>query len=379
MRRVRAAFKACANFSTPTLEARLWDRDSWIGRPRPSYRVSWFAPPVLFYAPECLQHVNVPGHVEGPQRIEAIVRKLAALGLALDSKIPQPATREQIEAAHTKEYVDLVETFGEGYLDTDTAIHESTHLYARLAAGTGITAALASEHEERPSFALVRPPGHHAGPGYGGGFCYFNNVAIAAFALLEHLPRVAILDLDAHHGNGTQDIFAARRDVLYLSIHQYGIFPGTGPAEDVGEGKGTGYTVNVPLPSRSGDATYVLAFDELIGPIVQQFLPGAILVSFGVDAHYKDPLTDLRLSSPGYVSLVERTLDLARSSAHGRIAFVLEGGYHLPSLAEVVAGTCAAFRKEAVHLQFGEVTDSSGRGRDAVRNARRIHGKFWRL
>jgi len=140
-----------------------------------------------------------------------------------------------------------------------------------------------------------------------------------------------------------------------------------------------GYTVNLPFPPRAGDSTYALAFEEIIGPIVREYLPEAILVSLGADAHYKDPLTSLGLSSPGYVSLAEKTLKLARSVANGRVAFVLEGGYHLPALAEVVAGTYASFRGEAVHLQFREVLDAGERGKEVVRRARKVHEEYWDL
>jgi acetoin utilization deacetylase AcuC-like enzyme len=334
---------------------------------------------VLVYAPDCTRHVNLPGHVESPERLVAIVRKLEGLASPKDWTAPSPATRAQIETVHAESYVDLVENFGEGYLDTDTAIHPETPTYARLAAGGAITAAVACVETGRPTLALVRPPGHHAGPDYGGGFCYFNNVAIAAAQVLDRYPRVAILDFDAHHGNGTRDIFAARRDVLYISIHQYGIFPGTGPAEDVGEGAGLGYTVNIPFAARAGDSSYDLAFDELLGPIVREYRPGAILVSLGADAHYKDPLTSLGLSSPGYMSLVGKTLDLARSVAAGRIAFVLEGGYHLPAMAEVIAGTYASFRGEEIHMQFRDIVDTSVRGKEVVRRVRKVHGEYWDL
>lgn len=323
--------------------------------------------------------MNAPGHVESPERLAAIAVKLEALGLLEEYTIPEPASRAQVESVHARTYADLVEGFGEGFLDPDTAIHPETATYARLAAGGAVAAALASVETKAPAFALVRPPGHHAGRDYGGGFCYFNNVAIAAAALLQRLSRVAILDFDAHHGNGTSDIFAANRKVLYVSTHRWGIFPGTGPAEYVGEGAGEGFTVNVPFPARAGDASYELAFREVIDPIVRQFRPESILVSFGGDAHYKDPLTDLALTSPGYLWLADRTIELAKSVAHGRVAFVLEGGYHLTALAEVMAGTVARFRGESIHVQFREKQDVRGRGREALERTKKAHADFWDL
>ena len=334
---------------------------------------------VLVYPPDSVRHVNMPGHVESPQRIEAIVQKLDTLRLLKDYVVPEAASRAQIEAVHTPSYVALVESFGNGYLDTDTAVNPTTYGCARLAAGGAVAAALGCVESGRAALALVRPPGHHAGPDYGGGFCYFNNVAVAAKVLRTSLSRVAILDFDAHHGNGTSDIFATSPDVLYVSTHQWGIYPGTGPAEYAGEGQGKGFTVNIPFPARAGDASFGRAFSDIVAPIVRQFRPEVILVSLGVDAHYRDPLTGLGLSSPGYVALAEGTLALAKSVSRGRIAFVLEGGYHLPALAEVVAATFALFRGESVHLQFTEGTENRDGGRETVKRVAKVHEEYWDL
>ena len=334
---------------------------------------------MLVYPPDCVRHVNLPGHVESPQRIEAIVRKLDTLHLLKDYVIPDPASRADVESVHAKGYANLIETSGEGYLDPDTAVHPDTFGFARLAAGGALAAALGCAESGHPALAIVRPPGHHAGRDFGGGFCYFNNVAIAAQALLQRLPRIAILDFDAHHGNGTAEIFARSREVLYVSTHQYGIYPGTGPAEAVGEGPGEGHTVNVPFPARAGDGSFDLAFREVVEPIVRQFLPEAILVSLGGDAHYKDPLTQLALTSRGYAALAEQTLALGASVAHGRVAFVLEGGYYLPALAEVVAATYALFRGESIHLQFKEAREDGERGRQIVKRVKAVQAKYWDL
>src|SRR6058998_1573219 len=249
----------------------------------------------------------------------------------------------------------------------------------RLAAGAVLHGTRSAVRDGRPTVALVRPPGHHAGPDYGGGFCYLNNVAVAAADQVAEGRRVAVLDYDAHHGNGTRDIFADSASVLYLSTHEYGIYPGTGPAEDVGTGEGRGFTVNIPFSAGCGDTSYLAAHDRIVEPIVEEFRPDLILVSLGIDAHYRDPLTSLVLSSPGYVELVTRSVALATRLCGSRFAVALEGGYHLDALGEVIAGVVARFRGRSIPLALSEVLDDKGRGGRASEGTIRTHRPFWNL
>jgi acetoin utilization deacetylase AcuC-like enzyme len=334
---------------------------------------------VLIYDPRFLDHMPSVGHVERPERLRAIVDRLTREGLFDAVVRPSPASLDEVRRVHRESYVDLFKHLGEGFLDPETSVRPQTFDLALLAAGAVLGAARTAAAEGRPVLALVRPPGHHAGPDYGGGFCYLNNVAIAAADQAAEGRRVAILDFDAHHGNGTSDIFAGRADVLYVSTHQYGIYPGTGPAEDVGEGEGRGFTVNVPFPAGSGDASYRAAFDSLIVPIVEQFRPDAVLMSLGIDAHYRDPLTSLTLSSPGYVDLVARSEDLARVRCGDRLAVALEGGYHLDALHEVIAGFVGRLRGREIDLRLDDVTDSTGRGQEAIARTARAQRAYWNL
>jgi acetoin utilization deacetylase AcuC-like enzyme len=227
--------------------------------------------------------------------------------------------------------------------------------------------------------ALVRPPGHHAGPDYGGGFCYLNNVAAAAADQVAQGHRVAILDYDAHHGNGTSEIFEDEAAVLYISTHQYGIYPGTGAAEDVGKGEGRGFNVNIPFTAGCGDESFRVAYDEIVEPVVREYKPEVILVSLGIDAHYRDPLTGLSLSSPGYVDLVMRSADLAKELCDSRFVVALEGGYHLQALSEVYAGVVARLRQRRVDLELTQLLDAKGKGRPGIEATKRAHKDFWNL
>jgi len=334
---------------------------------------------VLVYDPRFIEHVSSPLHVERPERIVSIVDRLKGEGLFTDPIAPKLATVEEVRRVHRASYVEFLRDLREGYVDPETALHPATFDIARLAAGAALQATRACVEQSRPAVALVRPPGHHAGPDYGGGFCYLNNVAIAAADQVAQGRRVAILDYDAHHGNGTSEIFADESSVLYVSTHQYGIYPGTGAAEDVGVGEGRGFNVNIPFGAGCGDASFHLAYEEIIEPIVRAYRPDAILVSLGIDAHYRDPLTSLSLSSPGYVDIVARSASLAADVCAGRFMVALEGGYHLLALSEVIAGVVARLRGSRVDLELTQLIDAKAKGRPAIDATKRAHETFWNL
>ncbi len=307
------------------------------------------------------------------------MEKLESLGLMDDFLVPDPATEARVSRTHAASYLAFLEGMGEGYLDFDTAMHAKSLEIAYLAAGGAITATRASLESQGPAFGLLRPPGHHAGADYGGGFCYLNNAALATEAALEVADRVAILDIDGHHGNGTSDLFCQREDVLYVSFHQWGIYPGTGPPDYVGEGDGQGHVMNFSFPALTGDSSYLRAWDAVVDPVLRAFRPSVLVVSCGVDAHYKDPLTSLTLSSAGYLDLARRILAASQALCGGRAVFLLEGGYHLQALSEVVAGIVSAFDGKEVHLQFESVQDTGERGREIIDAVTEAHAPHWPL
>ena len=298
------------------------------------------------YSPIFLEHQE-SGHPESPERLNAILNTLAETGLLarLIALEPIPATDTQLEAVHTREHIARVESLvarGGGHFDADTYANARSLDAALLAAGAGVRAVDAVlRGEVDNAFALVRPPGHHAMRSRAMGFCIFNNIAVAAQHALDayKLERVLIVDYDVHHGNGTQDIFYRSSRVLYFSTHQYPHYPGTGDWRDIGEGDGVGFTVNVPLPPRIGDAGFQRIFDDLLFPLAERYRPQFVLVSAGYDAHWSDPLAMENLTIAGYGALARTLVALAREFCDGRIVYTLEGGYNLPALAHGVAAT----------------------------------------
>jgi acetoin utilization deacetylase AcuC-like enzyme len=254
---------------------------------------------------------------------------------------------EQITRVHSEAFIHRVRQtceHGGGYLDPDTYTTGNSFKLALDAAGTTTKLLdLIMESKARNGMALVRPPGHHAERGKAGGFCLFNNIAVAARQAqkVHGAERVLIVDFDVHHGNGSQDIFYADPTVLYVSIHQFGSFfyPGTGAISELGTGSGHGYTVNIPFPPGAGDRAYMAAFNDLVRPKVEEFSPDLVLVSAGYDAHWIDPLASAALTLGGYSSLSAKLIEMADDLCSGKILFVLEGGYHPTALSHGVLNT----------------------------------------
>lgn len=333
----------------------------------------------IIFSERYLDHIQTPDHPESPNRLRAIREVLMAVDFWNDIHPPRDASDEEILRVHTPEYLEFISTAGETMVTMDTVMHEETHEIARLAAGGGIVAAESAWNDCRPAIALLRPPGHHAGPGYSMGFCYLNNIAIAARHILNKCRKIAIVDIDVHHGNGTQDAFYEQPEVLYISSHQKNIFPGTGRINEFGKGDGEGFTVNIPLKDGAGDASFELAYDEIILPVLGEFAPEMLMVSLGTDSHYRDPLASLTLSSSGYAREIKQILDFGRSHCSNRIAFFLEGGYDLESLSEVVAHTVGLFNGGELSLDYRDVLDRECLERKSLENILELQRDYWNL
>ena len=298
------------------------------------------------YDPIYLKH-DTGQHPENAQRLEAIISHLEQTGLMQQLSLikPRAATIEEVSLVHGKQYISYIQDVaknGGGWLDVDTVMSPGSYDAAVYAAGGLISATeVVMDKEVGSAFALVRPPGHHATATQARGFCLFNNIAIAAkYALSKYrLQRIAIIDFDVHHGNGTQEAFYDDPKVLYVSTHEFPLYPGTGRIEETGSGDGKGATVNIPLPAGSGDAEYLEVFDQIIVPVVRRFSPQLILVSAGYDAHWSDSLAMMEVSVTGFAKMAGIIKGLADGLCGGRLVFTLEGGYPLDALAASVKAT----------------------------------------
>ncbi len=348
----------------------------------------------VLYTDAFLEHQPGPGHPECPERLQVMLRELQKSGLlasgACELVEPREATPEELAMVHEPGYVAWVKRFcelGGGVMDLgDTVASPGSYRAAVLAAGAAIQAVdLVMEGRYDAAWALVRPPGHHAGRDYARGFCIFNNVALAAKRLLElhGLERVAIVDIDAHHGNGTQELFYETDRVLYASLHQDPTgFPGTGFEEEVGSGEGRGFTVNVPLPFLTGDDLYLRALEDIVLPIVRQYRPQFLLLSVGFDVHYADPVARLGLSMIGQARAFSLLASLAQAACGGRLVAVLEGGYSLRHIGKMFVADLALLTGREYEL-VDEPTGTPGRVREkaerTLRTARLIQSEFWEL
>ncbi|MBY0279865.1 histone deacetylase [Candidatus Binatia bacterium] len=330
--------------------------------------------------PRYRAHDTGEGHPERPERLLSVERTLHDWrGAPLEQVPARLADEDEIRLAHSADlYAKIARTqhATRSHIDADTATCDRSFETALLAAGGLLELGDAvATGAYRNGFAFVRPPGHHATSGQAMGFCLFNNVAIAARHLQRKhgYRRIAIIDWDLHHGNGTEAIFYDDPSVLYVSLHQYPFYPGTGAVTDTGRGDGLGFNVNVPFSAGVGDEGYALALEEIIAPVLRQFAPEFLLVSAGFDCHWRDPLGGMQVTEKGFVAMSRILLQVAEDVADGRLVAVLEGGYDL----DAIRGSTEAVLDELTHGARGHAPGSHHT--QAFDRLREVLAPHWRL
>ncbi len=329
-----------------------------------------------------LLHEMGPGHLEAPVRLTLIKQALEKSNLGFEFIPSIPVTEKQLLAVHSPELIAEIKEsslYRWTEFTPDTIANQHTWNAALHAAGGSIQAAFESYKKKHVSFAMLRPPGHHATVNAAMGFCFFNNIAIAAEILHKtfQVNRIAIVDIDNHHGNGTQDIFYHRADVLYASLHASPrvAYPGTGWLEQIGEGEGIGKTLNFPLPPKTGDEEYLTAFTEIFLPVINEFSPDMILVSLGLDGLAGDPYGALSLSTTAFTQLGHLISYLADKNCHQRIAVTLEGGYNYGKIGEATVNFFSGLKTprmiEFSNDVFSEMFENT------LRKAKAIFRNYW--
>jgi len=327
------------------------------------------------------EHYTGRNHPERPARIGTLLALAEAYARPGMKRLePRPATPEEVALIHDPAHIGRVAaTAQKEYFafDADTPVCSQSYATALLATGGLLTVLEAvMTREVDNGFALVRPPGHHAERNRAMGFCLFNSAAVGAQYLRERfgLRRVLVMDWDLHHGNGTQHSFYDDPGVLYVSTHQYPYYPGTGAAEEAGQGQGEGYTVNLPIPAGWGDREYQELFQGVVDPICRQFDPQFVLISAGFDAHARDPLGGLEVTEEGFATMARVLLRVARDHAQGRCAAILEGGYDLEGLQKSVARVLDEMAGETLTQALPQ---SEPRG--LLPRVRAVQRQYWEL
>lgn len=337
----------------------------------------------LFYHPTFLLHLTGGMHPERPERLTATRKLLEESGLLshLKELEPRPAKEDELQRVHAKEHIDRVRITaqeGGGYLDSDTVVSSSSYEAASRAAGAAVSAVDEVVQEGNDVFCLVRPPGHHATSNQGMGFCLFNNLAVgAAHSLSEKKhSHILIIDWDAHHGNGLQEIFYGDRRVLYVSLHQSPLYPGSGSIREVGSGEGKGYNINIPFPPRTGEEAYLKVFEEVILPAAKKYAPQLVMIAAGYDGHFSDPLASLLLKASSFSRMT------AMLKAEFKLPFIvsLEGGYDLKGLALSVFATICELASLPCGIEKEEVPpgekDCSFK---VIEEVKHVHSRYWPL